>query len=349
LSNITAGTTGQIEAIFQAELIGPLLALAALDEDLRGRTRRREDEREADQQPDRTLDRTPEKPSARLGAGAADVQKEATWAVANAASGSSKRQVRYLVRAGACRALCSALGNTRDTRVAAVAADGLTHILRKAGGDGRRRRSLMKGTAAFKWRKRVVKAIRDCGGDSALKRIAAKGGRGKKSEGSSEAASKASSLLSLIALTKQMLTRAKRGDEDHDMDDIDDHDDEDDDVEDEEEDLCDELETPADSADPREKGDPAEVMDAPSSSGPFGEWEWEGHSTPGRVVQVRPTSRKDLELLSPSKERVVVTYAESKEPDHIRSAMDALEQELGLVRVDDDTAGKRGWASAWDL
>jgi len=239
LSNITAGTSDQIQKVLDAGLLDPLLALAALDEsageaaaEAHGGARAAEGQAE----------------------GQAEVQKEAVWAVANAASGASKRQVRALVKAGAVRALCKAIENSAaDPRTHAVAADGLGHMLRKAGGDphkasggppsplspgtpddspGRKGLGagglvggLAKGTPAYKWRRRVLKAMREAGGEAALKKMAraptsglkARGpragrgtGRAKKAaEAKAEAATKASALLALMALTKEILSRAK--------------------------------------------------------------------------------------------------------------------------------------------
>mmetsp|Transcript_9948 Transcript_9948/g.12071 ORF Transcript_9948/g.12071 Transcript_9948/m.12071 type:complete len:814 (+) Transcript_9948:55-2496(+) len=174
-----------------------------------------------------------------------DVHKEAVWALANAASGATKRQVRQLIRGGSVFSLVSAL-HSEDPGVGAVAADGLTHLLRKAGG-GKKGFFFVRGSPAYRWRNRIVKAINTCGGDIALKKLIAKGKRNKgnhnnnnKEESSSssnsqksndelenlmlqstsdneylvevekEAAAKAKALLSLLAFTRALLIRAKK-------------------------------------------------------------------------------------------------------------------------------------------
>lgn len=180
-------------------------------------------------------------------------------------------QIRALVRLGAVRALCASLrGGKGDPKTCAVAADGLAQLLRKAGGgDSATKGAVAQGSPAYRWRRKVVKAVRASGGDHALKKLASSAGPGagvgsrhghKKgsnsgvSSAAQEAGAKATALLGLIALTKEVLARARRDarggagkpgkdysaeDEDEEAeDDVDpnDDDDEDDDREDEQDD-----------------------------------------------------------------------------------------------------------------
>ena len=142
-------------------------------------------------------------------------------------------QIRALVRLGAVRALCASLrGGKGDPKTCAVAADGLAQLLRKAGGgDSAARGAVARGSPAYRWRRKVVKAVRTSGGDHALKKLAAsagpgagigtrhshtKGGssssssKGGLSSAAQEAGAKATALLGLIALTKEVLARARR-------------------------------------------------------------------------------------------------------------------------------------------
>jgi importin subunit alpha-6/7 len=56
-------------------------------------------------------------------------RKEAAWAVANAASGGSQEQIRFLVHQGCIQPLCNLL-TVLDNRIVLVALNGLEHILK---------------------------------------------------------------------------------------------------------------------------------------------------------------------------------------------------------------------------
>jgi importin subunit alpha-1 len=56
-------------------------------------------------------------------------RKEAAWAVANAASGGSQEQIRFLVQQGCIQPLCNLL-TVLDNRIVLVALNGLEHILK---------------------------------------------------------------------------------------------------------------------------------------------------------------------------------------------------------------------------
>jgi len=292
LSNITAGTPSQVQAVLDAGVLTPLLALASLDDEYCTTNKgvnnqptapssryRNQPHRHSPQSliqspiltPQRSSRAVGGRPSSkcgvggggalsiagRLGSGAADVQKEAVWAVANAASGGTKKQVRHMVRLDTVRALCTAFSVAPDPRICSVAIEGLTQIIRKAGGTAASSSSsssspckytkgfgvgsVVRGTPAYRWRRRVVKAVRKCGGNAALKRLVVQyggqggkaGGRYKKSgcdgdgvgggggcgmgvikpsaanKAGGETAAKAQALLGLLALTKEVLSRAR--------------------------------------------------------------------------------------------------------------------------------------------
>ncbi len=90
LSNITAGTQNQIQAVIQAELIPLLVHVLAIGE-LR-------------------------------------VQKEAAWAITNYTSGASTDQVLYLVQCQVIKPICDLLG-AKDPKLVKVLLDGLCNIL----------------------------------------------------------------------------------------------------------------------------------------------------------------------------------------------------------------------------
>jgi importin subunit alpha-1 len=91
ISNITAGTKEQIQAVFEANLFTPLIKLLATSE--------------------------------------YDIKKEAAWAISNATSGGSADQIKMLVELGCIKPLCDTL-NVNDTRIIVVALEGLENILR---------------------------------------------------------------------------------------------------------------------------------------------------------------------------------------------------------------------------
>jgi len=306
--------------------------------------------------------------------------------------------------------------------VAAVAADGLTQLLRKVGGangkgGGRGSALVARGSPSYRWRRRVVKAIKRAGGDAALRRLAGRksskgSGKGKdhasKQRGASaaveDAAGKAAALLALVAFTKEVLARARREarcrrgparGEDAD----DEEDEEEDPMDDDDgsgggsdlEDSDDDEQSPEaiyallghrdmDSRGPAEVGsrdDDAGADDADDwglSTGGGDDWGDEGGggdgggegSRPmgGRVVTVTSASKKAPASspggLSPGKVLVRRLGPESRggdamdvgdEDTRMRAAMELLEKDLGLVRMDDEAYAKvkRGWASAWDV
>ena len=71
ISNITAGTKDQIQAVIDSTIIPPLISLLAHAE--------------------------------------FDIKKEAAWAISNATSGGTADQIRYLVHQGAIKPLCDLL------------------------------------------------------------------------------------------------------------------------------------------------------------------------------------------------------------------------------------------------
>jgi len=98
ISNITAGTTTQIETVMDCENVVARMV---------------------------DIVNTPDY--------AIKVRKEATWAIANAISGGRPDQVRELVAAGCIPALCSIL-NGDDHKVVDVALGALSNILKKVNG-----------------------------------------------------------------------------------------------------------------------------------------------------------------------------------------------------------------------
>eukprot|EP00455_Lapot_gusevi_P007749 TRINITY_DN1330_c0_g1_i9.p1 TRINITY_DN1330_c0_g1~~TRINITY_DN1330_c0_g1_i9.p1 ORF type:complete len:210 (-),score=52.11 TRINITY_DN1330_c0_g1_i9:375-1004(-) len=102
ISNITAGTPDQIQAVINHQLIPPLIHL--------------------------------------LRKGEFDVKKEAAWAISNATSGATPDQIDYLVEAGCIPPLCDLL-LSHDPRIVGVVLEGIVHIL-KAGLDEQQRLNL---------------------------------------------------------------------------------------------------------------------------------------------------------------------------------------------------------------
>ncbi len=94
LSNITAGTRPQIQAVIKANIFPSLIDL------LRNNNSR------------------------------ADLQKEAAWAIANATSCGSRKQIGYLVSQGCINAFCDLLTTTVNVRTIVVLLEGLENILR---------------------------------------------------------------------------------------------------------------------------------------------------------------------------------------------------------------------------
>ncbi|KAF0920702.1 hypothetical protein E2562_036405 [Oryza meyeriana var. granulata] len=90
ISNITAGTKEQIQAVINANIISPLLHLL----------------QNAD----------------------FDVKKEAAWAISNATSGGTPDQIEYLVSQGCIKPLCDLL-NHKDSKIVSICLDGLDNIL----------------------------------------------------------------------------------------------------------------------------------------------------------------------------------------------------------------------------
>jgi importin subunit alpha-1/8 len=90
LSNITAGTPVQIQAVIDADLV-PLLVNVLANSELR-------------------------------------VQKEAAWAITNFTSGANTEQVLYLVRCQVIRPICDLL-TVKDAKLLKVLLDGLCNIL----------------------------------------------------------------------------------------------------------------------------------------------------------------------------------------------------------------------------
>ena len=91
ISNVTAGTKEQIQAVYETGLVGPLVHL--------------------------------------LGHAEFDIKKEAAWAISNATSGGTQEQIRFLVSQGAIKPLCDLL-DCSDAKIIIVALEGLENILR---------------------------------------------------------------------------------------------------------------------------------------------------------------------------------------------------------------------------
>ncbi|CAH9073901.1 unnamed protein product [Cuscuta epithymum] len=91
ISNITAGNKDQIQAVIEANIIGPLIDL--------------------------------------LQNGEFDIKKEAAWAISNATSGGSHDQIKYLVSQGCIKPLCDLLV-CPDPRIVTVCLEGLENILK---------------------------------------------------------------------------------------------------------------------------------------------------------------------------------------------------------------------------
>lgn len=90
ISNITAGTKPQIDAVIASGCIQPLVHL--------------------------------------LGAGELEIKREAAWAISNATSGGDLAQIQQLVEMGAIRPLCDLLRSV-DNKVVMVALEGLKNVL----------------------------------------------------------------------------------------------------------------------------------------------------------------------------------------------------------------------------
>ncbi|KAL8137137.1 hypothetical protein V2J09_003138 [Rumex salicifolius] len=91
ISNITAGTKDQIQAIVAAGLFGPLIQL--------------------------------------LQSAEFDIKKEAAWAISNATSGGSHEQIKFLVSQGCIKPMCDLLV-CPDPRIITVCLEGLENILK---------------------------------------------------------------------------------------------------------------------------------------------------------------------------------------------------------------------------
>ncbi|KAM3401063.1 hypothetical protein ACQJBY_001066 [Aegilops geniculata] len=91
ISNITAGNRDQIQAVIQANIIGPLVHL--------------------------------------LQGAEFDIKKEAAWAISNATSGGTHDQIKYLVAQGCIKPLCDLL-ICPDPRIVTVCLEGLENILK---------------------------------------------------------------------------------------------------------------------------------------------------------------------------------------------------------------------------
>jgi len=91
ISNITAGTKEQIQAVIDTGIIGPLVNLLQTAE--------------------------------------FDIKKEAAWAISNATSGGTHDQIRVLVEQGAIKPMCDLL-LVNDSRIVTVALEGLENILK---------------------------------------------------------------------------------------------------------------------------------------------------------------------------------------------------------------------------
>ncbi|KAJ6384608.1 hypothetical protein OIU78_027838 [Salix suchowensis] len=91
ISNITAGNKEQIQAVVEANLVGPLVHLLQNAE--------------------------------------FDIKKEAAWAISNATSGGAHEQIKYLVSQGCIKPLCDLL-ICPDPRIVTVCLEGLENILK---------------------------------------------------------------------------------------------------------------------------------------------------------------------------------------------------------------------------
>ncbi|CAK9185986.1 unnamed protein product [Ilex paraguariensis] len=91
ISNITAGTKDQIQAVIEASIIGPLVHLLQNAE--------------------------------------FDIKKEAAWAISNATSGGTHEQIKYFVSQSCIKPLCDLLV-CPDARIVTVCLEGLENILK---------------------------------------------------------------------------------------------------------------------------------------------------------------------------------------------------------------------------
>ncbi|XP_031101329.1 importin subunit alpha-like [Ipomoea triloba] len=91
ISNITAGNKDQIQAVFDAGIVEPLVYLLQNAE--------------------------------------FDIKKEAAWAISNATSGGSPAQIKFLVSQGCIKPLCDLLA-CHDPRIVTVCLEGLQNILK---------------------------------------------------------------------------------------------------------------------------------------------------------------------------------------------------------------------------
>lgn len=91
ISNITAGTADQIQAVIESNIIPPLVSILKNEE--------------------------------------FDIQKEAAWAISNATSGGRDEQLQYLIQQGVIPPLCE-LFNCPDAKIILVAMEGLENLLR---------------------------------------------------------------------------------------------------------------------------------------------------------------------------------------------------------------------------
>lgn len=91
ISNITAGTKEQIDAVIASGCLGPLVNLLSSSE--------------------------------------LDIKREAAWAISNATSGGDVEQIRKLVNYNAVPPLCALL-RCMDLRIVVVALEGLSNVLR---------------------------------------------------------------------------------------------------------------------------------------------------------------------------------------------------------------------------
>ncbi|XP_030544907.1 importin subunit alpha-1a-like [Rhodamnia argentea] len=91
ISNITAGNKEQIQAVIEANIIGPMVQLLQNAE--------------------------------------FDIKKEAAWAISNATSGGSHEQIKFLVSQGCVKPLCDLL-ICPDPRIVTVCLEGLENILK---------------------------------------------------------------------------------------------------------------------------------------------------------------------------------------------------------------------------
>ncbi|KAJ4954929.1 hypothetical protein NE237_011712 [Protea cynaroides] len=96
ISNITAGNKDQIQAVIDADIIGPLVQL--------------------------------------LQSAEFDIKKEAAWAISNATSGGTHDQIKYLVSQGCIKPLCDLL-ICPDPRIVTVCLEGLENILKVGEGE----------------------------------------------------------------------------------------------------------------------------------------------------------------------------------------------------------------------